>query len=110
MACQRERDGGCSCRKDDKTLDGYPHRRTMSRRTARPFAWSLFTLGLGLWLAGGVFAWLTRDLSAQTSWAGSNLIVSFAFGATLLTYPLAGLLIGLRRPRTPIGWSLLGIG
>jgi hypothetical protein len=82
----------------------------MSRRTARPFAWSLFTLGLGLWLVGGVFAWLTRDLSAQTSWSGSNLIVSFAFGATLLTYPLVGLLIALRRPETPIGWILLVIG
>src|SRR6266498_2477592 len=82
----------------------------MSRRTARRAAWTLFAAAFALWLAAGVFGWLTRDLEAQTDWGNGGFAVVAMFGIVVLTFPIAGLLIATRRPETPIGWILLAIG
>jgi TRAP-type C4-dicarboxylate transport system permease small subunit len=75
----------------------------MSIRTWRVAAWAVFVVALALSVADAVFFWLSRDLQAQTSWGSNSLGVGLGFGAMLLAFPVAGVLIATRRPATPIG-------
>jgi len=82
----------------------------MSDRTARLAAWGAFALYLAMWVMDAVFGYLTRNLGSDTDWSVSNLVVVAAFGMVILTFPVAGVLICNRRPRSRIGWLLLAAG
>ena len=82
----------------------------VSERTARRVAWLVFGVASGLWLTAATFSWLTRSLASQSGWGGGGFAVSALFGLVQLAFPVAGLVLALRRPQLPIGWLLLGIG
>src|SRR5262249_8852298 len=81
-------------------------KRPMSDRTARILAWVAFALGCLLWAVDAVFSYLTRGLSVDTNWSTSSFAIGVAYGLMLLTFPIAGVLISTRRPRSRIGWLL----
>jgi hypothetical protein len=82
----------------------------MSPRAGRIAAWCVFAFTCVLWLVDLVYAYLTRDLQADTNWSNSNFAAGMALALSLLAFPVAGVLIATRRSGSRIGWLLLAIG
>ena len=83
----------------------------MNQHRARTLAWGVFALIVVLLIAQGVLGWLTRTnpIDPNVSWANSGFL-SFVVGLPLLTFPVVGFVIALRRPESSIGWIMLAIG
>jgi hypothetical protein len=81
-------------------------------RTARRAAWAAFAATVAFWAVSLVSAWLTRDLSAQDDLGSGDVrfLLTLATGMMLLMFPVAGVVIAVRRPGSRVGWLLLAIG
>jgi hypothetical protein len=84
----------------------------VSPRTTRLAALTAFAFTVLVMAAAVVLEWLTRNDHSPNSISsgGASFIVTILTGLTLLLFPVAGVVIALRRPGTPIGWLLLAIG
>jgi len=77
------------------------HHRSLVSRLAAPVAWAVAVTSLGLLLGPLVAALLgdgpvlTEDALWTLAWVG---------------FPISGAIVASRRPRHPVGWTLLGIG
>jgi hypothetical protein len=78
-------------------------------RTAARFARATFTVIVCSFAGAVVLAILSGWGDRGADWSVSGL-QAVAFTLTLLSFPVAGVLIASRRPANPIGWILLAIG
>jgi hypothetical protein len=85
-------------------------RRAVEARTKRAAAWSTFALAIALIAVALVFTALTPDVDSGASWGAGGIVADAGFALTLLSFPVAGLLLATRRPENAIGWLLLAIG
>jgi hypothetical protein len=76
-------------------------------RWAMPLALSLLALSLGM----VAFAFASLVLPGADALPDRPSLILFLIAASvMLTYPLVGALLALRRPRNPLGWLLLLLG
>ena len=86
---------------------------TTRRERPAPWATGLALLLLGLSLGMVAFAFSSLVLPGGDALPDRPSLILFVIAASvMLTYPLVGTLLAVRRPRNPIGWLflLLGIG
>ncbi len=81
-----------------------PQRTTPSRRGA-PLVLSLALIGVLLGVGSVAVLWATA-----TDQVPGLLLYLAVFGVLLVTYPLLGALIAVRRPAEPFGWIFLAVG
>jgi hypothetical protein len=72
-------------------------------------AWAMFLVAIALLAADAVLGYLARDQTGASSSWNLGLVVGLIFGATLLAFPIIGLVLALRVHANPIGWLLLMI-
>jgi cytochrome b subunit of formate dehydrogenase len=80
-------------------------------RLPQAAAWAVFALCVALSVVSVVYGWLSRSLDQSgASWSGGGPVAGALLVATVLAFPVAGVLIVTRRPENRIGWLLLAIG
>jgi hypothetical protein len=79
-----------------------------SDRTLRRIAWA----GWWVTLVTAVVGWVVSSLGSPespVSW-GSSTLGEYGFAVVVLSFPVVGLVILVRRPRNRVGWLLTGVG
>ena len=82
----------------------------MSDATLRRLAVWAFVARLALLAVWLVFGWLTRGLHHDTNWSTGGYTLSVVGAIPDVAFPLTGLVIARRQPRSTVAWILLAIG
>ena len=81
----------------------------MNPRMARAVAGRFFAIAIAMLAVDVVFGVLGRNQGNSSESWNTNFLVGLIFGATILTFPIVGLLLALRVRENPIGWLLPAI-
>jgi hypothetical protein len=81
----------------------------MNPGRAHALAWTLSVVAIGLLAVDVVFGFLGRNQPNTSSSWNTDLVVGVTFGATLVAFPVIGLVLAVKVRENPIGWLLLVI-
>ena len=70
----------------------------------------MFTVTLVLFAINAVYGYLGRNLHSDSSWSNNDLVLGALFGLAILMFPVAGVVLAIKRPDNSIGWLMLAIG
>ena len=73
------------------------------------WAWAVFGLAFGTWLATLIGYVVLRPVTTS-DWGGGDILANLPFIVMVLAFDVIGVLITTRRPGNSIGWLVLGIG